>query len=54
MDAILLEDSTHGLIAENVPFVRGVLELVFMDVFPEFFNRLRPRELIGRPLVPFP
>lgn len=41
VDAILLEDGTHWLVAADLAFVGGVLETPFLDVFPDFLDALR-------------
>lgn len=46
VDAVLLEDGAHEVVAENMPLIRGVLELMFSDVLPYLFDGLRPRELV--------
>jgi len=39
----LLEHGLHFIVANDLPLVTRVLEFVGFDVFPKFFNHLRPR-----------
>lgn len=45
VDASLLENSLHLLVAENLALVLGVLKIVGLDVFPELLDNLRARKL---------
>lgn len=45
VNAVLLEDGTHGIIASNLALVVWILEIARFDVFPYLLHRLRPREL---------
>lgn len=46
MDPVLLEDSTHGVVASDLASVTWVLKLVLPNVLPDLLHRLRPRKLI--------
>lgn len=39
---ILLEDGTHGIVAADLTSITWILELIFPDIFPYFFDRLGP------------
>lgn len=40
--SVLLKNGAHGIVASDLSTVTGILELVFPDVFPDLFHRLRP------------
>lgn len=45
MDSILLEDSTHSIIASDLAAITGVLKLVLANILPNFFDSLGSRKL---------
>jgi hypothetical protein len=45
VDAILLEDGAHGVVAANLALVGRVLQVALLDVFPYFLDGLGAREL---------
>lgn len=45
IDTILLKNSTHGLVAYDLPFVGWVLEIVLADMIPYPLDGLRPGNL---------
>ncbi len=47
VDLVLLEDGMQLFVAEDLALVARVLELVALDVVPEFFDHLGAGELRG-------
>lgn len=45
VDSILLEDSTHSIVASNLAAIAGVLKLVLANILPNFFDSLGSRKL---------
>lgn len=45
VDAVLLEDTTHQVVAENVALVCGILQVVLSDVLPHLLDGLGARQL---------
>lgn len=42
---VLLEHGAHGLVADDLSLVVGILKVVFTDVLPDMFDALRPGQL---------
>lgn len=40
---ILLEDSTHCIVTEDVASVTGILKFMFVNILPDFLDRLGSR-----------
>jgi hypothetical protein len=40
VDAVLLEDGAHGVVAADLALVVWVLQISLFDVFPDFLDRL--------------
>ncbi len=38
------EDRLQFVVRENIPLVRGILEIVLLNVYPKLFDHLRSRE----------
>lgn len=45
VDSILLEDSTHSIVASDLAAIAGVLKLVLANILPNFFDSLGSRKL---------
>ena len=45
VDAVLLEDGAHGIVAADLALVAGVLEVARFDVLPDLLDGLRSGEL---------
>jgi hypothetical protein len=46
VNAVLLEDSTHGIVASDLATIARVLKLVLTYVLPYLLDSLRSRELM--------